>query len=94
MSGSMYKILYGNIYIYIYIYNFVYIGLLYILAQKVKNQPAVQETWVQPLGWIPRLGRYPGEGNGNPLHTLAWRISWTEEPGGLKSMASQTVKHD
>ena len=34
------------------------------------------------LGSIPGLGISPGEGNGYPLH-LAWRIPWTEEPGGL-----------
>ena len=39
-------------------------------------------------------GRSPGEGNGNPLSILAWRISWTEKPGGLQSMGSQKVRHD
>ena len=34
-------------------------------------------------GSVPGLGRSPGEGNGYPLHILAWRIPWTEEPGGL-----------
>ena len=43
------------------------------------------------LGLIPGLGRSPGEGNGNPLHILAWRIPWTEEPGGLQSMELQRV---
>ena len=42
-------------------------------------------------GSIPELGRASGEGNGNPLGILAWRISWTEEPGGLQSMGSQRV---
>ena len=46
------------------------------------------------LGSIPRLGRSPGEGNGNPLSTLAWKISWTEKPGRLQSMGSQRVGHD
>ena len=46
------------------------------------------------LGSIPRLGRYPGEGYGNPLQYSAWRILWTEEPGGLQSMESQRVGHD
>ena len=40
------------------------------------------------LGSIPGLGRSPGEGNGNPLHIPAWRIPWTEEPGGLQSLGS------
>ena len=34
-------------------------------------------------GSIPGSGRYPGEGNGNLLHTLAWKIPWTEERDGL-----------
>ena len=38
-------------------------------------------------GSIPGLGRSPGEGNGKPL--LAWKIPWTEEPGGLQYMGSQ-----
>ena len=38
------------------------------------------------LGSIPGSGRSPGEGNGYRFHILAWRISWTEEPGGLLSM--------
>ena len=37
----------------------------------------------------------PKEGNGNPLQEiLAWRIPWTEEPGGLQSIGSQRVRHD
>ena len=35
-----------------------------------------------------------GEGNGTPLSTLAWKIPWTEEPGGLQSMGSLRVGHD
>ena len=35
-----------------------------------------------------------GEGNGTPLQTLAWRIPWTQEPGGLPSMGSHRVGHD
>ena len=34
-------------------------------------------------GLIPGSGRFPGEGNGNTLHILAWKIPCTEEPGGL-----------
>ena len=41
---------------------------------------------VGDLGSIPGLGRFPGEGNGNPHSSiLAWKIPWTEEPGGLQS---------
>ena len=56
----------------------------------VKSLPAsVGEVWL-----IPGSGRSPGEGNGNPLHSTAWRVPWTEEPCGLQSMGSQRVGHD
>ena len=42
---------------------------------------------------ISGLWRTAGEGNGNPLQYSCWRISWTEEPGGLQSMGSQRVGH-
>ena len=42
------------------------------------------------MGSIPGSGRYPGEGNGNSLHILAWKIPWTEDPGGLQSMGLQS----
>ena len=58
-------------------------------GQTVKNLPAVQETWVQPLGWKDPLEK------GMTTHSsiLAWRILWTEEPGGLQSMGSRRVGH-
>ena len=40
-------------------------------------------------GSIPGSGRSPGVENGNPLHILAWKIPWSEEPGGLQSVGSQ-----
>ena len=46
------------------------------------------------VGSIPGSGRSPEEGNDNPLHILAWKIAWTEEPGELQSMGSQRVGHD
>jgi len=46
------------------------------------------------MGLIPGLGRSPGEGNGNQTTVLAWKIPWTEEPGGLQSRGSQRVRHD
>ena len=52
----------------------------------VKNLPASAEL----VGSIPGLGRSPGEGNDNPLqYFLPGKSHWTEEPGGLQSMASQ-----
>ena len=45
---------------------------------------------VQSLGWEDPLE----EGISTPSNILAWRIPWTEEPGGLQSIGSQTVGHD
>ena len=42
----------------------------------------------------PGSRRSPGEGSGNPLQFLAWRIPWTGEPGGLQSVGLQRVGHD
>ena len=43
------------------------------------------------LGSIPGLGRSPGEGNGNPLSILAWKIPWTGEPGRIQSTGLQKL---
>ena len=53
-----------------------------LFAQLVKNPLAMQETWVQSLGWEDPLE----EGMATHSRILAWRISWIEEPGGLQSM--------
>ena len=52
------------------------------VAQMVKSLTAMQETWVQSLGQEDPLEK------GMAIHSsiLAWRIPWTEDPGGLKSM--------
>ena len=57
-----------------------------MVAQTVKNWPAVQETWVQPLGQEDPLE----EGMAPHCSVLAWRLPRTEEPGGLQSMGSQS----
>ena len=64
-------------------------------AQWVKNLPAMQRTQAD-LSLIPRSGRVPGGGHGNQLQYsfLAWRIPWTEEPGGLQSIGSPRVGQD
>ena len=56
-----------------------------LVAQLVKNLPAMQETQVQFLGWKDPLEKEM------VTHSslLAWRIPWAEEPGGLQSMGSQ-----
>ena len=60
-----------------------------LVAQMVKNLPAVQETWVLLLGWEDPLKK----GMATHSSILAWRIPWTEEPGRLQSMGSQRVGH-
>ena len=62
-------------------------------GSAVKNLLAMQEpleTWVQSLGQEDPLEK----GKATHSSILAWRIQWTEEPGGLQSMGSQRVGHD
>ena len=56
-----------------------------LVAQTVKNLPAMQETQVQPLGQEDLLEKEMATHSS----VLAWRIPWTEEPGGLPSTGSQ-----
>ena len=63
------------------------------MALVVKNLPANAGD-VRDVGSIPGWRRSPGVGNGNPLQYSAWRIPWTEEPGGLQSKESQRVRYD
>ena len=58
-----------------------------LVAQTVKNLPAMKETWVQSLGWEDPLEK----GMATYSNILAERIPWTEEPGWLQSMESQRV---
>ena len=62
----------------------------FLVAQTVKNLPAMQEAWVQSLGQEDPLEK------GMTIHssTLAWRIPWTEKLGRLQSMGSQRVRYD
>ena len=61
-----------------------------LIAQLVKNLPAVQETQVWSLGWEDPLEKEMATHSS----TLAWKITWTEKPGGLQSMGLQRVEHD
>ena len=63
---------------------------VFLMVQTVKNLPAVQETQVQSLGQESPLEK----GMATHFSILAWRIPWTEEPGGLQSMGSQRDRHD
>ena len=61
-----------------------------LVAQMVKNLPAMQETRVWSLGWEDILEKEMATHSS----ILAWRIPWTEEPGGLQSMGLQRVGYD
>ena len=61
-----------------------------LVAQMVKNLPAMQETQVPSLGLEDLLEKRMATNSS----ILAWRIPWTGEPGGLQSMGSQRVQHD
>ena len=59
------------------------------MGQTVKNLLEVQETWVQFLDWEDSLEKEMATHSS----ILAWKIPWTEEPGGLQSMELQGVGH-
>ena len=58
-----------------------------LVVQMVKNLTAMWETWVRSLGWEGSLE----EDMATHSSILAWRIPWTEQPGGQQSMGSQRV---
>ena len=61
-----------------------------LIAQLVKNPPAMRETWIRSLGWDDPLEK----GIATYSSVLAWRIPWTEEPGRLQFVRSQRVRHN
>ena len=61
-----------------------------LVAQRIKRLPAMQETWVRSQGWKDPLKKEMATHSS----TLAWRIPWTEEPGGLQFMGLQRVGRD
>ena len=60
------------------------------MAPLVKNLPAIQETWVASLSQEDPLNKEMATHSS----ILAWRMSWTEEPGGLQSMGLQRAGHN
>ena len=62
----------------------------FLVAQMAKRLPVVRETWVRSLGREDPLEK----GMATHSSILAWKIPWTEEPGGLQSMGSQRVGHN
>ena len=61
-----------------------------LVAQMVKNLPAVQETHVRSLGWEDPLEK----GMSTHSRILAWRIPRIEEPGGILSIGLQKIGHN
>ena len=61
-----------------------------LVAQRLKHLPAMRESWVRSLGWEDPLEKEMATHSS----ILAWRIPWTEEPGGLQSTGSQKVRHN
>ena len=61
-----------------------------LVAQRLKHLPLMRETWVQSLGQEDPLEKEKATHS----RILAWRIPWTEEPGGLQSMGFQRVGHN
>ena len=73
----------------------VFVGIIIenrvsLMAEVVKNLPTIQETQVRSLGQEDPLEK----GMATHSSILAWKIPWTEEPGGPQSMESQRVRHD
>ena len=61
-----------------------------LVAQRLKRLPAMRETWVRSLGREDPLEKEMATHSS----ILAWRIPWTEDPGGLQSRGSQRVGRD
>ena len=61
-----------------------------LVAQRLKRLPPMLETWVRSLGWEDPLEKEMTTHSS----TLAWKIPWTEDPGGLQCIGLQRVGHD
>ena len=75
------------------VYILIWVRWASQVALVVKNSPT-DEGDVRTPSSIPASGSSPGGENGNWLQYLAWRIPWTEKPGGLQSTGSQRIGHD
>ena len=65
-------------------------SLVFLVAQLIRSLSAMRETHVRSLGRENPLEKEMATHSSN----LAWRIPWTEEPGGVQSIGSQRVRHD
>ena len=103
-NESLFFVLFSKLYIYIKLFLCIYdtffnrrvlrrviegIGAS-LVAQRIKHLPAMRETRIRSLGWEDPLEK----GMATHSSILAWRIPWTEEPGGLQSTGSQRVGHE
>ena len=64
--------------------------LAFLMTQQLKNLPVMQEMQVRALSWEDPLE----EGMATHASILAEKVPWAEEPGGLRFMGSQRVRHD
>ena len=73
-----------------YLFTHLFLGHAKLVAQLVKNLPAMRETWVQSLSWEDHLEKEMA------IHSsiLAWRIPGREKSGRLQSMGLQRVRHN
>ena len=76
--------------IVVFIYHTYMLIYACLVAQALKNPLARQETWVRSLGQEDPPKKRMATHSSLP----AWRIPWTEKPGGLQSMGSQRVGHN
>ena len=84
------QLYFNKIYICVYVCKYIYIYVYIwasLIAQSIKNLPAMKETWVRFLGQEDALEKKMATHSS----ILAWRIPWTEEPGRLQSMGSQEL---
>ena len=66
-----------------------------LVAQAIKDLPAIQETRVQFLGWEDLLEKEMAIHSSEiGMKILAWEIPWTEEPDRLQSRGSQSIQHN
>ena len=74
-------------------FNYAMCDTGFLGSRVVKNPPANAGDSTD-AGSIPGSGKIPWGRKWQPTHFLAWKIAWTEEPGRLQSMGSQSVGHD
>ena len=87
---QMYIVIKTPLRVYIEWLGFIMCKWTSLVGQRLKHLPAMRETWVQSLGWEDPLEKEMATHSS----ILAWRIPWTEEPGGLQSTGLQRVGQD